>query len=138
MAKSGKRRHRRPEQHTNPNLKTLQSAAGTGLLTFLCFLLFAAFAALYQMRAESPNAKQTQVVIWILYAVCSLLNGIVCTHRKKYSVFPKCLYAGIVFLLCTFLCILPTGVSHWTMLICLPIGLSLLCPIVGGYIGKRI
>lgn len=131
-----RRTPRRPKDEVNKCDK-IKFALQYGTIGFVLFLIGAALTALYLLKSETAP-HHLQIAIYLIYGCSALICGILCTARKKTPIIPNCFFAGFIQMLFTVLCALVATKGHFTVFVCIPIALSLVCPILGGIIGKKI
>ncbi|MGN0520149.1 MAG: TIGR04086 family membrane protein [Candidatus Fimenecus sp.] len=140
MSVKAKKRHssrRASAQGKNTNTYSIKSVLLYGVTGFFLFLLGIALLSAYLLKSETPSTH-LHIAVYTVYGCTALICGILCTARKRNPVFPNCFFAGFTQLLLVLLCMLIASKAQCTVFICIPIALSLVCPILGGIIGKKI
>lgn len=126
----------RPKSESNRYDK-MKSALKYGIIGFMLFFIGAVFPAVYLLKSETAP-RHIQVAVYLIYGCSAIVCGILCTVHKRTPVFPNCFFAGFVQMLFTLLCALIAAKGYFTVFACIPIALSLVCPALGGIIGKKI
>lgn len=138
---SAKNRSRRaasrqaPKQ--NQGVRSVKNSIIRGVIGFFAFLLGIALTACYLLKSETAPSH-LHAVVYIVYGCSALLCGILCTARTREPIFPNCFFAGFAELLLVLLCTLIASKAQVTVSVCIPIALSLVCPVLGGIVGKKI
>lgn len=116
---------------------TYKSALLYGIVGFLLFMLGTALLSVFLLKSETQPAH-IHIAVYMVYGCTALICGFLCTARKRIPIFPNCFFAGFAELLLVLICMLFASKAQFTVVVCIPIALSLVCPILGGIIGKRI
>ena len=141
MSAKAKKRHssRRTatqRKNTSPS-NAYKSAFLYGLVGFFLFLLGTALLSVFLLKSETQPAHM-HIAVYTVYGCTALICGFLCTARKRIPIFPNCFFAGFTELLLVLICMLFASKAQFTVFVCIPIALSLVCPILGGIIGKKI
>lgn len=89
-------------------------------------------------KENAPSATVQTVFLFVITACAFLLSGFLSAKKNQYSVLPICFFSGFTLLIFLMLTLLFAAKGHVTVLICVPIGMGLICPILGGIAGKRV
>lgn len=102
---------------------------------FICTAIFAWFV----FQKESAPTKPVQTVfLFIITTISFLLCGCITARKNTYPVLPICFFSGFALLILFVVTLLLAAKGNVSVLICAPIGIGLICPIVSGIIGKRL
>ncbi|MGN0555698.1 MAG: TIGR04086 family membrane protein [Candidatus Fimenecus sp.] len=141
MSAKAKKRHssrRTATQGKNSSpSNTYKPAFLYGIVGFFLFLLGAALLSVFLLKSETQPAHM-HIAVYTVYGCTALICGFLCTARKRIPIFPNCFFAGFAELLLVLICMLFASKAQFTVFVCIPIALSLVCPILGGIIGKKI
>lgn len=132
-----RRRSARQVPAQNKNIRSIKSALIYGTIGFVLFLISSAFLAVFTLKSETPPAHM-HIAIYTVYGCTVLLCGILCTARKREPIYPNCFFAGFTELLLVLLCAVIASKAKMSVYVCVPIALSLVCPILGGIVGRKI
>lgn len=116
---------------------SIKSAFLYGIVGFFLFILGTAVLSVFLLKSETQPAHM-HIAVNTVYGCTALICGFLCTARKRIPIFPNCFFAGFAQLLLVLLCMLFASKAQFTVFVCIPIILSLVCPILGGIIGKKI
>lgn len=109
------------------------------LVSYAFFCICTAIFAWFVFQKESAPTKPVQTVfLFIITAVSFLLCGCITARKNAFSVLPICFFSGFALLILLVVTLLLAAKGNITVLICAPIGIGLICPILGGILGKRI
>lgn len=118
-------------------IRRLIPALRYGTAGFLLFFIATALLTCITLKSEATPAY-LHIAIYLIYGCSSLFCGILCTVRKRTPIFPNCFFAGFTELIWILLCAVVASKAQVGIYVCIPIALSLVCPILGGIIGKKI
>ncbi|MGN0571630.1 MAG: TIGR04086 family membrane protein [Candidatus Fimenecus sp.] len=138
-ARAKKRRssRRTATQANSTRAYNMKSVLLYGITSFLLFLIGVALISAYMLKSET-TPSHLHIAVYIIYGCAALICGILCTARKKSPIFTNCFFAGFTQMLLVLLCTLIASKAQFTVYVCIPIALSLICPILGGIVGKKI
>lgn len=131
---SRKKTMQKAQSKSRCDFKSILLYGGIGVLLFLTAT---ALVAAYMLKHEADPAK-LRIAVYILYGATALICGVLCTARKRVPVFPNCFFAGFAELLAVLFCALIAAKAQFSVFVCIPIALSLVCPMLGGILGKKI
>lgn len=108
------------------------------LVSYAFFFICTAIFAWFVFQKESAPTKSVQTVfIFVITAISFLLCGCITARKNAFPVLPICFFSGFTLLILVAVTLLLAAKGNITVLICAPIGIGLICPILGGIIGKR-
>ena len=134
---TGRRSSTRQSTPQNQQVNCIKTTVTRGVIAFILFLLITALLAAFMLKSDSPP-KSMRIMINIVFGCASFLSGFLCTAHKREPILPNCFFAGFTYLLLVLFCGLIAAKAQFTVLVCIPIALGLICPILGGLVGKKI
>lgn len=139
MSKKARGRRAGARQNTvqNQGATRIKATVIRGVIAFMLFLLVTAILAAFMLKSDSPP-KYLKILINIIFGCASFISGFLCTARKREPIFPNCFFSGFTFLVLVLLCTVIAARAQFSVLVCIPIALGLICPILGGLAGKKI
>ncbi len=109
------------------------------MISYVFFILCTAIFAWMVLQKETAPTKIMQTgFLFAVTALTFILCGFLSARKNSYSVLPICFFSGFALLVFLILTLLLAAKGHITVLICAPIGMGLICPILGGIVGKRV
>ncbi len=109
------------------------------LISYLVFMVCAALLAWFVLRKESAPTKTVQMAfLMAITAFSFLLCGFLSARKNRFSVIPICFFSGFALLILLISTLLLAAKGEVGVLICAPIGMGILCPILGGITAKRV
>lgn len=138
MSKKAKRRHsKRQSTEQATGIRGLKPILRYGIAGFLLFLIVTALLTMITLKSTATPAY-LHIAVYMVYGCSSLFCGVLCTARKRTPIFPNCFFAGFTELVLVLFCAVIASKAQVGIYVCIPIALSLVCPILGGIIGKKI
>lgn len=139
MSKKARGRRAGARQNTvqNQGATRIKATVIRGVIAFMLFLLVTAILAAFMLKSDSPP-QYLKILINIVFGCASFISGFLCTARKREPIFPNCFFSGFTFLVLVLLCTVIAAKAQLSVLVCIPIALGLICPILGGLAGKKI
>ncbi len=133
----GRRGGTRQNAVQNQGVTRIKATVIRGVIAFILFLLVTAILAAFMLKSDSPP-KYLKILINTVFGCASFVSGFLCTVRKREPIFPNCFFAGFTYLLLVLFCAFIAAKAQFSVLVCIPIALGLICPILGGLAGKKI
>lgn len=109
------------------------------IVSYIFFIIGSAVLSWVVFQKETAPPKTVQTIFLLaITSVSFLLCGYISARKNTFSVLPICFFSGFALLLLFIVTLLLAAKGNITVLICAPIGIGLICPILGGILGKRI
>lgn len=133
----GRRAGARQKSVQNQGVTRMKATVIRGVIAFILFLLITAILSAFMLKNDS-QPKYLKILINIVFGCGSFVSGFLCTARKREPIFPNCFFSGFTYLVLVLLCAVIAAKAQFSVLVCIPIALGLICPILGGLAGKKI
>ncbi len=111
----------------------------SALISYFIFLLAAAFLAWIGIRKETAPSVNVQTIL--LFTSCGLsffLCGFLASHHNKFTAASVGFFSGFMLLILLVFTLFLASKGSFSVRICIPIAMGLLCPVLGSLVGKRI
>lgn len=139
MPKNKKRKSRAVAADQKGIRAMLPICARAVILSYVFFIIVTALFSWFVLQKENAPTKVLQtIVVFSVTAISFLLCGYISARKNTFSVLPICFFSGFTLLALHLLTVLFAAKGSITVLICAPIGMGLICPILGGIAGKRL